>query len=143
MTYKILLPVDGSDTSIRAAQHVARLATMMQALEVIIINVQPPGDDWMVGRMIKPDELTKMEQEWGDNAMLPERDILHASGVTCQMQMVQGDVASTVVRLAKELSCQQIIMGLQDDSSTLGDWLLGSVASKVLRQASVPVTFVK
>ena len=143
MTYKILLPVDGSDASLHAAQHIAALKANMQALEVFIINVQPEADNWMVRRSIKPGELEKMEQEWSNDAMVPERDILQAADVTCQMRMVHGEVAPAVVRLATELCCQQIVMGVSSHGSALGDLLLGSVVSELLHLSSIPVTFIK
>ena len=143
MSYKILLPVDGSEGSLRAAHYIAGLASLMPAVEVIILNVQPEADNWMVRRSIKPDELAKMEQDWSEEAMIPERDVLQAAGVSCQMRMERGEIAPTVARLAQELSCQQIIMAVSSCKSTLADWLLGSVATKVLHLASVPVTFIK
>jgi len=149
MSFTILLPVDGSDCSEhaarcsdRAARHVAHIASMVQGLRVHIVNVQPLGDDWMVRRMIKPEELATLEQEWGQSVIAPARAILEAVGVTCTERMVQGDVAQTIARLAEELACDQIIMGTQGRTS-LGNVLLGSVASKVLHLSNVPVTMVK
>ncbi len=142
MSCTILLPVDGSECSQRAAQHVVHIASMVQGLRVHIVNVQPLGDDWMVRRMLKPKELAALEQEWGQSAIAPARAILEAVGVTCTDRMVQGDVAQTIARLAEELACDQIIMGTQGRTS-LGNVLLGSVASKVLHFSNVPVTMVK
>lgn len=142
MRCKILLPVDGSEGSARAAEHVAGIAAMVKDLEVHLVNVQPRGDDWMVRRSIKPEELKKMEQEWGEAAIAPARAILQAAGVACSDRMEQGDVAPTIARLAEELGCTQIVMGTRGHTA-LGDLLLGSVAVKVLHLASVPVTLVK
>jgi nucleotide-binding universal stress UspA family protein len=142
MHYKILLPVDGSEGSSNAARHVARTAAMMQCVEVHLLNVQPPGDDWMVRRMIKAEELAVLEKEWGEAAIAPSRSILEAAGVPCQSHMVQGEVAETIARLAEELGCDQIMMGTHGRSA-LGDLFLGSVAIKVLHLSSVPVTLVK
>ena len=142
MRYKILLPVDGSEGSSNAARHVARIAAMMQDVEVHLLNVQPPGDDWMVRRMIKAEELAVLEKEWGEAAIAPSRSILEAAGASCPSHMVQGEVAETIVRLAEELGCDQIMMGTHGRSA-LGDLFLGSVAIKVLHLSSVPVTLVK
>ena len=142
MRCKILLPVDGSEGSARAARHLAGIAAMVKDLEVHLVNVQPLGDDWMVRRMIKPEELAKMEREWGESAIAPARAILKAAGVACVEHIEQGEIAPTVARLAQELACDQIVMGTRGRSA-LGELLLGSVAVKVLHIAKVPVTLVK
>jgi len=142
MRCKMLLPVDGSEGSARAARHVAGIAAMVKDLEVHLVNVQPLGDDWMVRRTIKPEELAKMEKEWGESAIAPARKILKAAGVACVEHIEQGEIAPTVARLAQELTCDQIVMGTRGRSA-LGDLVLGSVAIKVLHLAKVPVTLVK
>jgi nucleotide-binding universal stress UspA family protein len=142
VTCKILLPVDGSEGSVRAARHVASIAAMVKDLQVHLLNVQAPGDDWMVRRMLKPEELAAMEKEWGESAMTPAREILQNAGVKCNERVVQGDVPKTIAQLASELGCNQIVMGTRGQSS-LGGLLMGSVATKVLHLAQVPVTLVK
>ena len=142
MRHKILLPVDGSESSVRAAHHVAGLARCLVDLEVHLVNVQPLGDDWMVRRMIKPEELAKMEHEWAESAIAPIRAVLGATGVTCVDHVAQGEVAETIARLARELACDQIVMGTRGHGA-LRDLFLGSVAIKVLHLANVPVTLVK
>jgi nucleotide-binding universal stress UspA family protein len=142
MRCKILLPVDGSEGSARAARHVAGIAAMVKDLEVHLVNVQPLGDDWMVRRMIKPEELVQMEREWAESAIAQARAILKAAGIACVEHIEQGEIAPTVARLAQELACDQIVMGTHGRSA-LGDLVLGSVAVKVLHLAKVPITLVK
>lgn len=142
MRCKILLPVDGSEGSVRAARHVADIAAMVKDLEVHLVNVQSRGDDWMVRRMIKPDELMKMEREWGESAMASARAVLKTAGVACVEHMEQGEVAPTIARLAQELGCNQIVMGTRGHTA-LGDLLMGSVAVKVLHLSKIPVTLVR
>lgn len=142
MSYSILLPVDGSEGSARAARHVAKLAGIVQGLGVHVINVQPLGDDWMVRRILKPEELAKLEEGWGESAIAPARAILGEAGVACIEHIEQGDVARTIVHLAVDLACDQIVMGAQGRTA-LGHLVLGSMAIKVLQLSSVPVTLVK
>ncbi|MDQ1362699.1 MAG: hypothetical protein QG652_559 [Pseudomonadota bacterium] len=142
MSFKILLPVDGSEGSCRAARYVAGLIALANDLEVHLVNVQSSGDDWRVRRVLKPEELVAMEKEWGEAAMEPAQKILQAAGVKCIEHMVQGDVPQTIARLARELGCNQIVMGTRGQSSLSG-LLMGSVATKVLHLAEVPVTLVK
>ena len=142
MKSKILVPVDGSDGSLRAVKYAAELGKRLVDPELHLVNVQPPGDDWMVRRMIKAQELEKMEREWCETALAPARALLAKAGVKAEEHFAQGDVAKTVVQLAKDLGCTQIVMGTRG-LSALGDLLMGSVAVKVLHHAHVPVTFVK
>lgn len=139
---RILLPVDGSEGSARAARHVAGIAAMAKDLKVHLVNVQPLGDDWMVRRTIKPEELASMERDWGESAIAPVRAILKSAGIDCTEHFEQGEVAPTIARLAQELGCDQIVMGTRGRSA-LGDLLLGSVAVKVLHLSKLPVTLVK
>ncbi len=142
MPSKILLPVDGSESSARAAQHVAKLASLLRNQEVHLVNVQPLGDDWMIRRTIKPEELALMEQEWAETALAPAREILLQAGIDFTSHTIQGDIAPSIVRLAEQLGCGQIVMGSRG-LTTIGDLLLGSVAHKVLHLSCIPVTLVK
>ena len=142
MTFKILLPVDGSESSVHAVRHVASMAALVKDLHVHLVHVESSGDDWRVRRTLRPEELAEMEQEWGEAVMNPVRAILVAAGIRCTEHMVQGEVPQTIVRLASELGCKQIVMGTRGQSALAG-LLMGSVATKVLHLADVPVTLVK
>jgi len=142
MKSKILVPVDGSEGSLRALKYAAENTKRLVDPELHIVNVQPAGDDWMVRRMIKAQELEKMAREWYETAMVPARELLAKASVKAHEHFAQGDAAPTVVQLAKDLGCTQIVMGTRG-MSALGGLLMGSVAVKVLHHAHVPVTFVK
>ncbi len=142
MHCKILLPVDGSECSLRAARHVARLARLVPGLEVHVLSIQPTGDDWAVRRLISPEELAEMEREWGQAVMEPAYAILKEAGIEPQCHLIQGEVAPSIVQLARELGCDQIVIGTRGQSA-LTDLLMGSVASKVLHLSPIPVTLVK
>jgi len=142
MKIKVLLSVDGSECSARATKFVAGLDDKTENLEVHLVNVQPRGDEWMVRRMLKAEELAKMEREWAESALAPAREILSKTGAKVIEHFEQGEVAKTIVQIAEQTQCDQIVMGTRG-MSALGDLLMGSVANKVLHLAKVPVTFVK
>lgn len=142
MPCTILLPADGSKSATHAALHVAGIAAMVPGLQVHLLNVQPPGDDWMVRRMLKPDELVAMEKEWGEAAFGPIREILKEAGLTAIEHIEQGETAETIARVAHETGCDQIVMGSHGRTALAG-FLLGSVVAKVLHLADQPVTLVK
>jgi len=62
--------------------------------------------------------------------------------VNVETHVVQGDVAATIVRLASEFGCNQIVMGSHGRTGLTG-LLMGSVASKVMHLAQIPITFIK
>ena len=142
MPCTLLLPVDGSECASRAARHIAAIACSIPELQVHLVNVQPPGDDWMVRRMLKVEELATLEREWGESAIAPARAILHAAGLCVTEHIVQGEIAQSIAALARDLNCDQIIMG-SHGRTALGGLLLGSEAIKVLHLTSIPVTLVK
>ena len=72
---------------------------------------------------------------------LDGQDIVYTSHVEV------GDVAQTIARYARELHCDQVIMGTRGLGSggvaAISGLLLGSIATKVLHLVEVPVTLVK
>lgn len=139
---KILIPVDGSGSSIRAAGFIAEHYGKSEALEVHLLNVQPLGDDWMIRRMLKDSELASMEQNWGAAAIEPAKALLGEAGIPAEIHIVQGDVATTIVRQAEELGCNLIVMGSHGRTGLSG-LLMGSIASKVMNLTQIPITFIK
>lgn len=139
---KILIPVDGSGSSTRAARYVAEMLCSMLKPEVHLLNVQPLGDDWMIRRTLKDEELVTLEQAWGASAIEPAKTLLSAAGIEAEAHVVQGEVASTIVRMAEELGCDQIVMGSHGRTGLTG-LLMGSVASKVMHLSKFPITFIK
>jgi nucleotide-binding universal stress UspA family protein len=65
-----------------------------------------------------------------------------AAGVSTQRVLPQGDASDEIVREAKHASADLIVMGRHSQGRS-NPWILGSVAERVLRQASCPVVVVR
>jgi nucleotide-binding universal stress UspA family protein len=139
---KVLVPVDGSPNSDRAVRHVVELARNNPALEICLLNVQPEIDDWQVRRFLKKEEVEAMEESKGGDALQSARALLDAAGVRYTPMVLIGPVAETIARTALEQDCDGIVMGTRGLGAVAG-MLLGSVTSKVIHLADVPVTLVK
>jgi nucleotide-binding universal stress UspA family protein len=63
-----------------------------------------------------------------------------AAGVAYRIE--DGDPAAEILRVAREIGCDLIVMGTHGRTG-LGRLLLGSVAERVLREAPCPVVTVK
>ena len=141
--FKVLLPVDGSPSSLRAVDHVITLTRRVgDKVEILLVNVQPPVDAWEVKRFLPETEVQAMQESKGGDALAEARKRFDAAGVAYTPSVLLGAVAETLVAHAREQACDSIIMGTRGES-TLRELLVGSVAHDVIRLADRPVTLVK
>lgn len=140
---KILVPFDGSDAAKRAVQFVANSFNASMPVQVNILNIQEnPG---YLGDYIDQATVRLVEQdlaEKGRKVVLEAAEILQQRAIPHQLHISSGVVAETVVRQADVLGCNSIVMGTRG-LGALSGLLLGSVATKVIHLARVPVTLVK
>lgn len=139
---KILVPVDGSNASLRAAEYAARLVKSCQAAQIVLLNVQPPIDAVEVRRFMKPAEIEAMQESRGGDALAPARKLFDEAGVAYEPIVLIGPVAESIVACARDKGCGQIVMGNKGETF-LQEAVWGSVAHDVLRLSTVPVTYVK
>ncbi|MEN9783544.1 MAG: hypothetical protein RJA24_887, partial [Pseudomonadota bacterium] len=67
---------------------------------------------------------------------------LQTAGVEFKVHMVVGETAEKIAATARRLRCSSIVMGTRG-MGMLGTLVLGSIATKVIHLAKVPVTLVK
>jgi len=83
------------------------------------------------------------EGGYKDNAWKALRRLQWPDGtVPVDLRVDQGDPAREIIRLARELSCDMIVMGTHGRTG-LERLFVGSVAEQVMRKASCPVLTVK
>ena len=138
----ILLPVDGSDSSERAARHLVHLIKTYTPLTVRVLNVQPPVKAGEISPMVTTETVEAVRIDEGTRAGEPVRAILDASAIPYTYDVVIGPVAESIARYAKEHNCDAIIMGTRG-MSAISNLLMGSITTKVLHLTDVPVTLVK
>jgi len=139
---KILLAVDGSEHSRRAAGYVIRLVRGCAESEVRVLNVQPPIDAPELRSHLPEREIVAMQESRGGDALAPVRAQLEQAGVVCVPEVAIGEIAETIVARARESDCDTIVMG-SHGAGTLTSMLLGSVTSDVIRRGDCPVTVVR
>jgi nucleotide-binding universal stress UspA family protein len=139
---KLLVPTDGSPASMRAIRHVVGTVPTECNPEVHLLNVQEPIDAWEVRHFLSEEEVAAMQQQRAEEAVREPREALEQAGLPYRVHVGIGPVAETIVQYAGDLECQQIVMATQGMGALKG-LLLGSVVTKVLHLADVPVTLVK
>lgn len=139
---RVLVPVDGSANSDRAVRHLVKLVRGQKAMEIHLLNVQEPIDSLEMRRFRLPREIRRMQLRRGADQLRSARARLDKAGIRHETHVLIGDVARTIARFARRRRCNKIIMGTRGMTS-LANLLLGSVATKVIHLARVPVTLVK
>jgi nucleotide-binding universal stress UspA family protein len=141
---KILLPVDGSQPSLRAVEHVIEnRGWYTDTPELHLLNIQHPMPyGHRVSSVIGHDKIDEYHREEGMAALKPAMAKLDAAGLKYQYHIGVGDAAETIVDYARQKACDRIYMGTRGMGS-VSNVLLGSVATKVIALSHVPVLLVK
>jgi nucleotide-binding universal stress UspA family protein len=81
-------------------------------------------------------------QSVGARKLEGARELLRKTGVPHEARVLLGDPAPTIAAAAKELGCDEIVMGTRGLNPVVGV-VLGSVATRVVHLTDLPVTLVK
>lgn len=90
---KILLPVDGSENSDRAARHLIGMAGHCGAMDIRVANVQPPF--LYIEVLMKPRQevLDAWAHKAGKDAARSACALLDAAGIPYTLELVEGEIA--------------------------------------------------
>jgi nucleotide-binding universal stress UspA family protein len=134
---RILVGVDGSVTSLRAAAYAAGLARR-QGAKLIVLNVKtaPPTS------IVAPEVAVAMKQSHDQIAAeLLEQIEENAPrlGIDVELVVRAGSPFGELLKLAEERQVDAVVVGA---STQAGHRLVGSLAAKLVRHAAWPVTVV-
>ncbi len=138
---KILLPIDGSDYSVRAAEYGIKMAKALGA-QVLIVYVI---DTVALNQIAKASEREIVEREIKADG---ERYIHYILGLAAQAEvkaaslLAKGRPFEQIVHLEKGLGMDLIVMGTYGRRGA-ERILIGSVAQQVIEYATCPVLVVK
>ncbi|WP_336326075.1 universal stress protein [Halovenus sp. HT40] len=135
MYERILHPTDGSTGSAHVTLQAIDLAEQYGAT-VHGVNVV----DSDVSALLGSDSDT-LEQQ-GKNAVKSVENMAKAHGVEVETEVLNGDPAETILDYAEEIDADIIVSGTHGRSGVKRQ-LLGSVAERLVRHASMPVMTVQ
>ncbi|MBI1891090.1 MAG: universal stress protein [Burkholderiales bacterium] len=139
---KILIAIDDSPSALRAVDHVIRrLAEYKAAPELHLINAQLPVHGG-VSSFVDATQLKQLHQEEGSKALAAAQARLDGIGVAHHDHIFVGDPAEVIARHANEQAYDEVVMGTRGHNP-ISNMLLGSVSTKLLHLANMPVTLVK
>ena len=140
---KVLVPFDGSENVKRALQYLVEFSRVYPDLEVHVLNVQSAPvlyGDYITREMVE--QMTTSALQHSADVNNEAAEILQAANVRHQIHQSTGEVVKEVAKAVKALGCDTVVMGTRG-MSNLSNLLLGSVASRVVHEVSVPVLLVK
>jgi len=137
--YTILVALDGSEHSLRAARYAARRAQGIPC-KIHLLHVEKPAMAWEVGPVSSIETVSAARgAESGDALDAGARQFGPTTGV--EKHAVTGEPAAAIVEQAAKLAADEIVIGSRG-LRPLDAALLGSVAYKVLHDARIPVVVV-
>lgn len=139
---KILIPIDGSEHSLRALDAVLKRRDYEAGMEIHLLNVQIPVDSGHARMFVSEGELHDYHQTEGLTALADARKKLDDAKVAYSSHVLVGHISETIVTFAKERQLDEIVMGTHGRTG-LSHMLLGSIATEVVRMSQLPITLIK
>ncbi len=142
MIQHILVAIDGSDSSRKAARFGHDLAQQTRARLTLLFVLEPPrvlpfgfmDAEIISGGKRSPEEIAAVRRLLDEVAAdLPATQV--------EKVVELGPPADTIVALAERVGADHIVVGARG-LSLGGKWLLGSVSDRVIQHAGRPVTVV-
>jgi nucleotide-binding universal stress UspA family protein len=139
----LLVPIDGSEPAWRALDFAARLARGSSGGVVHALYVHPRIDvSGKVQIFVSEAHMRELAMKESQPLIETAKEKLAALEVAHAVEILEGDAADVIARRAMELGCDAIVMGTRG-MGRVASFVTGSVATKVLHLAAIPVTLIK
>lgn len=145
MFKKILVPVDGSQTSWKALDTARSLAEKYDGRLLVITVMIPYGSGSFLQMSLDQtliDQNNAAMKKAGFATLDMAKDKLDSYAGDVEYLEETGNPAELILDACKEKGCDTIVIGSRGLSG-VEEFLLGSVSSKVSQYAKVPVVVVK
>ncbi|MGE3333695.1 MAG: universal stress protein [Rhodospirillaceae bacterium] len=137
---RILVGIDGSKGALKALDYVVGRKRRGEDIETLLLYVQPlikAHGPIMTQAMVKNFQSAEREKVLSAPGLITRVNFLRA-----EVYSQTGDPAESIIAFAKKSKCSEIVMGSRG-LGRLSGLILGSVVSKVVQLAKVPVVVVR
>lgn len=141
MFQRILLPLDGSEMAEQALPYAVAQAERFGAVLVLLRVIEPfPHVRGMSlsDLSVIQDQTDEWTRDYFDRIVAH----LHDTGLPIETVIIEGRPGVTITQYAKENDVDLIVICSRGRSG-LSRWLLGTVAERVMRGATIPVLLVR
>lgn len=141
MYKKVLVPTDGSEHALKAANYAVELARLKLGTEITVLYVYTPYAG-LADTETPFVAYREAVEKYGEEMMAKTVAVFQNAGIKVEKVFKWGDPGTEIATLANEKGFDLIVMGTRGASAVAG-LLLGSVARKVVHLAQCPVFLVK
>ncbi len=145
MYRRILVPIDGSETSDRALREAIKLSNREAQLRLVYVLEEIYLLDAEGYAYIDYAALQQAVRNTGERTLALAAEIVRQAGAMAETALLEASgerITSVIVSEAQQWKADLIVIGTHGRSG-LNRLLLGSVAEGVVRAASVPVLLVR
>ena len=141
MFKKIVIPLDGSLLAEQALSFLPRFVSPLQTHIDLVCVVQPWVYALGMSEATPISVINDLHENW--QAYLHQQEIfLQGLGYTVQSHVLEGDIAAEILALAANKNADLIVMSTHGRSG-FRRLALGSVAERVLHNATIPLLLVR
>jgi nucleotide-binding universal stress UspA family protein len=141
--HKLLVPFDGSENAQRALRHAIDMVSRNGGGSIHLVHAHTePRLYGEIAVYVSPEKMAELQREESETVLAAADPILEDAGVPYTKEALVGPLGDVIAQRADELGCDGIVMGSRG-LDAVRNLVLGSVATKVIHSAHVPVTLVK
>lgn len=142
---KLLLAVDGSESSMRATRaliETARLYREPVHVDLVNVHLPIPPIGGFFNTVVSKEMVDKYYRDEGVCAVHASEGMLADAGIAFATHILIGNIAETIVQHGDAAQCRMLYMGTRG-MGAVANMVMGSVATKVVHLAMVPVVLVR
>lgn len=138
----VVVGIDGSEGSKRAAEHAVFLARNLGAAVKLVTVVRPPEGWWGIGGAPPSPEALSTALVEGQQQILREmEEHLHWDGVTYETMAELGDPATRLMEICRDSNADLLVIGRRG-AGLAERVILGSTADRLTHHSECPVLVV-
>jgi len=139
MYKRIVLAVDGSDNSLRAADEAIKIASMGEKSMIDLVYVV--DFDKVKSDVLHSQSKTALDYSRRKH-LIPFEHKLKGRNINYEINILNGYPGPTIIKYANESNTDLLIIGSRG-LNALQEMVLGSVSHKVVKRVEAPVLIVK
>jgi nucleotide-binding universal stress UspA family protein len=141
MYKRVVVPLDGSPLAEQALTHATAQADRFEA-EIVLLKVLEPLPEATLTSPASVQRAEQLSAQLARDYLERVADRIREKGIAATVTLLDGKPYVEIVRFAAESEADMIVMSTRGHSGW-SRWLMGSVADRVVRGATVPVLLVQ